>query len=198
MLENEPFYWKSLRFVIHASIEKMDIKGGIFMAMLSDVDDLRKRLQKLEDDTKFKIRQMEESFAVFRDVVIRMQKEKSELEKKNMLFESEKRMLAEEKKKILSAPLENAAVKISNRVVKPVKNGFNETVNLFHEALKEDEDINYIEVSGHEEKKTPEKVPLSEDSKGKVVQWFRQKHGIEEKDGGKNRKKQKMKKIVAS
>ncbi|MBI5061051.1 MAG: hypothetical protein HZB67_01955 [Candidatus Aenigmarchaeota archaeon] len=169
------------------------------MAMLSEIDDIKKKLQKLEDETKFKMKQMEESFALFRDVIIRMQKEKAELERRNILLEKEKKLLIEEKKKMLSAPIENAIEKINKGVIKPIKDEFNDTIQLVQEALKEDdsEDVNYIEIP-EQKKQEPKQVDVAAENnkKNKVVQWFREKHGIEEKE--KLQKTKKQKKIVAS
>jgi len=162
------------------------------MALLTDIDDVKKRLGKLEEETRFKIKQMEESFALFRDVVIQMQKEKTELEKRNMLLEKEKKLLIEKQKNMISRPLTSAAGKIDERLIRPVKAEFDDTVNLFKEALREDEpnekeEVSYIEIAEPAEnqkatQKSAEKDAAAEDNnKKRIIRWLREKYGIDKK-----------------
>ena len=148
--------------------------------MLSDIKDLEKRLDKFEEETRFKLKRMEDSFALFRDVVIKMQEEKSELEKKLLLLENERRLLKEKRKEIVSEPMRGVIGGVG-KVVTPIKEGFKETVN---EAINVafEENGGYIELK--EEKKKPEEPkerPMISGEKEKVVKWWREKLGIDPK-----------------
>jgi predicted nucleic acid-binding Zn-ribbon protein len=173
--------------------------GADSMTLLTDIDDVKKRLAKLEDETRFKLRQMEESFALFRDVVIQMQKEKTELEKRNILLERENKMLIEKQKMPIIRPLQTIPGKINEKLVRPVRNDFEDTVNLVKEALKEEmkedaneeKDLSYIEISEPLKKKEQNEVDSKDDgtSKRKVAKWLREKYGIDQPE------KQKINKV---
>lgn len=176
------------------------------MALLTDIDDVKKKLAKLEEETKFKLKQMEESFALFRDIIIQMQKEKSELERKNLLLEKENLLLKRQKKPI-TAPIKDTVEKIGERVVKPVRAEFDDTVELFKEALKEDsdsnEEVSYIEIAEpvkeEKMKTTAEEDVVSKDNqKKRAVQWIREKYGIVKKSTIPGKIRKKKRKMIAS
>ena len=95
------------------------------------IEKMGKRLDKLEKVVDRKFNQIESSFKLFRDIIIKLQSEKEELEKdRDFLIEKQKEV-------IRRIPIHASGLQ---GLVEPVKNGIKENTELIRKIAKEDID----------------------------------------------------------
>ena len=95
------------------------------------MEKMEKRLNRLEKIVDRKFSNVEDSFKMFRDIVIKLQNEKANLQKENtLLTEKYKEMLRK-------LPLEKEDIYIHQRIFEPVRNEIKENTELIRKIAKE-------------------------------------------------------------
>jgi len=154
---------------------------------------MEERMDLLEEEMSTKIRQMEESMALFREVVFRLYNENVELKKRSALMTS------------MSAKAALVKDDINEKIVKPILNEGKDFVNLVledggqpigqNDMLVEEEPVEEKEIPRSQKIKVepvPEETEATtnpaeadlrpelrtEPSREKTIQWMRQKFGL--------------------